>query len=306
MLGRNKLLLTAIALSLALPNVADCKEQQPQGQQQSNPKQQSAANQQSKPKQQQQSTTGSTHPDVKSSPNKREQKGATEAGLQLGQWNKLLGPTTISSTKNAIRIYSNLNHIVILAKAPDWDVIEFNMDTKTYCKMEFARAKPMMQKTIAIFSGDLLAMAPVVPIKTGTVLGISATQMRSPRSYYKQQILRSQQKLCEHASPRTVELTVTKDDSINPKAASIALRLMALPMCPLASIGFPLECSFADISGDPHRMLQTLSAKKQPIPLSTFALPVGYRKVNDPAELYANPARDEDVTELLKEPERHR
>jgi hypothetical protein len=239
------------------------------------------------------------------SPDRKQQKPASEAGIVVEQYYKTFGPTTVYSTEHAIKIQSNGNHIVILSRAPKWDVIQYSMTTKKYLQSDFNHTKPFMQRTFALFSGNVLALAPVLPVKPATICGINGTELQSPKSYYNQQHMRRQAKLCDSAAPVTVHLILSHDDNFDRRASAIALKVLGLPSPPAADLGFPLYCSYEDTENSQHFMLKTVSAKKTSIPSSVFELPAGYTKVKETADLLADPERDQELTEFLQEPSKH-
>ncbi|HEY9719863.1 MAG TPA: hypothetical protein V6C69_20455 [Trichormus sp.] len=226
---------------------------------------------------------------------------AAEVGMVVEQFYKTFGATTVYSTVHAVKIQSNGNHIVIVSRAPKWDVIQYSLSTKKYFQSDFNHTKPFMQRTFALFSGNVLALAPVLPIKPATICGIKGIELQSPKSYYNQQRMRRQEKLCDSASPSTVHLILSHDDNFNPRASATALKVIGLPVPPATNTGFPLYCSYEDMDDSTHYMLKTVSAKKTSIPSSIFDLPAGYTKVKETADLLADPERDQELTDFLQE-----
>ncbi|MGH9552879.1 MAG: dephospho-CoA kinase, partial [Terriglobales bacterium] len=198
-------------------------------------------------------------------------------GWKFTQESALYGAVEVLCTAEHVRIDMQRNDMVIVASAPKWGVIAYSPRQHTYCKLNAATMQPLAQTILSTFSGQILSIAPVKPIKEGLEIGLPSVLLVSPDSYAKQQALRNRSHEMDGSGPARVTLFVLKDSSIPLIAGQIIARNYGIPCGP----GIPLRCYYTAVNSNVKKMMRTVIARRNSeIDANMFQIPPGLKQVS--------------------------
>lgn len=189
----------------------------------------------------------------------------------LHQTNDVTGEQVAYVTPNAVRVDMKSTGINYLCKAPDWNLIIYNTESKKYSETPFSK----MQKQQQALAGAVKANAPGEKQekefergKDGKIADLNATQYLSTSKW-------------EDGTETIVESWFTTDIA----SPSSAAHLFAKGTANSARAGVPpnavlirMTSTNADVK---MVALDTVKSERGPVPDSVFEMPSGYTKVDN-------------------------
>lgn len=191
------------------------------------------------------------------------QPSFAEDGWMLRQKAKGFGSLTVLAFSKGLRIQKSDPEYTILCKAPDWNVVVFSRQTKSYYATPLAHFNSMSSMNLSDFSALITNAA-----GKNNIVGVSGVRMTGTVP---------PQWPSEYKQLEPIFLTYTDLHGVHKSVADAMCKVYGVP-----KRGFPLECYFKDPVFDGQKRVyrvKTLSLDKVTMQNADLELPKGLKKV---------------------------
>lgn len=197
---------------------------------------------------------------------------ADNRGYILSQRSGVTGESQVYVTAGAMKLVQKSTGCVLIMKAPEWNVVQFNSIARVIYKTDAEHWQGRSSFIVGLVSGGRFSSL-VSDGKKATGAKIAGMPARVVR------IIRPGKPPPDTREYKTELLGATyagaTDLPIPPKVALVVQRYYRLPTLS----GFPLKVEIINCSRVTKVELDTLKCERRPIPDSTFVIPRDYRPV---------------------------
>lgn len=219
-----------------------------------------------------------------------------------------LGNLEVISTPDAIRISEGTNGNIVFAKAPDWKVTVYNTNRKLYYDMTFAHWKSHGLRAVWVMMANTSEW-PIVNIGTEMHNGRRCDKYILPADPKARAKIKAKMPV-NLAYGKAGEYWIDGENKGARERATVLFQLFKIPDAP--NLPLELKVYFAKDSGFfgnaqnikqdmDKKILETLSIKKMDMPLSTFAVPAGYRRAKDDSEVTISKSYSNSLDDIVKD-----
>jgi hypothetical protein len=209
----------------------------------------------------------------------------------LRQSSNFAGTVSSDLTDNALKMHIGRLGLTIITKAPNWNALVFNENSKTYVDLPY---KTWQKKLMFSSKGnyrDTTGKSALKLRNTGKIMNIDKF------STYECLVIKKADPAKKIAEETITQLWIASDIKAPPQIAQIFCGHLGIPM----QKGIPLKANRC-VNGKMISALETLSVKREKLPASIFEPFQGYRKVKDEFELVMGESSDKAMEDLLDVP----
>ncbi len=220
--------------------------------------------------------------------------GKGEEGWAIRQSSNFAGTVFSDLTDHALKMHIGRLGLTIITKAPKWNALVFNENSKTYVDLPYKRWQQrftVSEKSSYRDTGGKLALFARNSGKTAEIEHFKT---------YECWVMKKGDPGKNIAEEKVTQLWIASDIKAPPQIAQIFCSHLGIP----AQKGIPLKASRC-LNGKMVSALETLSVERRIIPASTFEPLPGYKKVKDEIELVMGESTNEAMEDLLDVPTSH-
>jgi len=214
-----------------------------------------------------------------------------EEGWVIRQSSNFAGTVFSDLTDNALKMHIGRLGLTIIAKAPKWNALVFNENSKTYVDMPYQHWQKRFVVTGKSNCRDAGGKMTLLVRNTGKMTYIEGFET------YECWVLKKGNPGKNIAEEKLSQLWIASNIKAPPQIAQLFCSHLGIP----AQEGIPLKANRC-INGKMVSMLETLSVKRRLITASTFEPLPGYKKVKDEVELFMSESTSDAMEDLLDMP----
>ena len=215
----------------------------------------------------------------------------SEQGWAIRQSSNFAGTVFSDLTPHALKMHIGRLGLTIITKAPEWNALVFNENSKTYADLPYKRWQQRFSvsaKSNYRFPNGRLALTVISTGKTTTIEHHKA---------YECWVVRKGEPSKHIAEEKISQLWIASDIKPPPQIAQIFCVHLGIH----AQKGIPLRASH-NTNGKMVSVLETLSVEQHKMPANDFDPLPGYKKVKNEIELLMGSSSDEAMGDLLDLP----
>ncbi len=218
-------------------------------------------------------------------------RGRSEPGWAIRQSSNFAGTVFSDLTPHALRMHIGRLGLTIITKAPQWNALVFNENSKTYADLPYQRWQQRFSINAKSSYRDERGRLALTVQNTGRTMTIEHYKA------YECWVVRKSEPKKHIAEQKISQLWIASDIKLPPQIAQIFCSHLGIP----AQKGIPLKAS-RDTNGKMVSVLETLSVDRRQMPGSNFDPLPGYKKVKNEIELVMGESSDEAMNDLLDIP----
>ncbi len=210
-------------------------------------------------------------------------------GYVLEQSGKLAGPQTIVVSDSAVKISESKTGITYLCQKPQWRWQIFNEHNNRFYECTPENFKGTASERVVLFLHDKLAKQKFFKIAPAKIMNQPVVRFWS--------FLATGTLDGDHPPPRRrfIQVSMLADERLPEAVRQAVGRMIGLPLG-----GVPLDVVYIDEFDGMRKALLTVHLEKKPLGKEIFAVPKKGQAVKTENEVYTQPERDEDITEIFK------
>jgi hypothetical protein len=212
-------------------------------------------------------------------------------GYVIRQANKFSGGQTISVADGAVKLSESNTGITYLCQQPHWLWQVFNEHTHKYYECAPEAFKGTAGERMVIFLHERLLKKSFKKISSGKVMNEPVEIFRSFLSSG------TTDKGNRIIDQRYFEVSILAHDSLPVAVREAIGRVHGIPLG-----GIPMGSVYTDMLGAKRDALLTIKLEKTNINSGSFVGPKNCQKVKSEKEVFADPERDSDITEVFGAP----
>jgi hypothetical protein len=220
----------------------------------------------------------------------------TVACTEMVQRTIMFGPADVFFNDEAIRLNRTGKTLWFLCKAPTWELMEFNDETKTYYSEPLARMKGDFNYGVHFVAGVQVQDLPMIRVPGSfAVANVKADKFKFERG---PKLLAGSNKARKDYEPvRSGEYLVASTLHPPHEVVRVLEQIYSLP----PSGRLPVQLQYLDQSYGRRTYLSTASLKRVNVAGDVFEPPKGYRKVSSFEEMQA-PISSSELSDILRPP----
>jgi hypothetical protein len=217
---------------------------------------------------------------------------AGEKTLVLNQYSLLNGKTVLKLTRQAIRLEVPFRRVTILLRAPDWDVLFLNDQSKIYCHCPAATWRSPIASGAALFRPGDPSNLKVFRSENSQLKDLACKKyiLKLPAEA-NEKGTHTWQKLIVNSG----ELYVFDGKKYPPAACTVISRTLGT----LPAAGIPLSLTVMNNNGSHSEEVKLEEQSEIPFKACDFQIPKDYKQVKGPSEVVHSDAVNEGLSELM-------
>ncbi len=212
---------------------------------------------------------------------------STESGWDIRQSSNFAGTVFSDLTPHALKMHIGRLGLTIISKAPHWDALVFNENSKTYAELPYKRWQQRFALSANSSYRDRNGQIALTARKTGKMTTIENHKA------YEYWIIKKGDRKTKVADEKISQLWIASDIKPPSQIAQIFCMHLGIP----SQNGIPLKAS-RNYNGKMVSVLETLSVKQRKMSDNNFKPLPGYKKVKNEIELLMGP--EDSMGDLLK------
>jgi len=220
--------------------------------------------------------------------------GKGEEGWVIRQNSNFAGTVFSDLTDHALKMHIGRLGLTIITKAPAWNALIFNENTKKYVDLPYKRWQQRFIFSDKSNYRDSSGKLSLLARNTGKMNEVDHFKT------YECLVIKKGDVSKNIPEEKISQLWIASDIKAPPQIAQIFCSHLAIP----AQKGIPLKASRC-VNGKMISALETLSVERRFIPASTFESLPNYKKVKDELELVMSESTNEAMEDLLDVPTSH-
>lgn len=215
---------------------------------------------------------------------------------KLQQHGIVFGDIDVYLNKNGLRTECPRSGIIILAQAPKFDVVAYNVRAKTLWKPTLEKFAPadVMLKSLTLIGLPSASKFPLVPSGTKEVNGLVCQTYSTPDAWTKQQIALFKGKKFSDRFPRKAEFQGV-DLHVPTVIYNILEKIDGAPMIPL----LPLSYGYSCLGHARTTLVATNNCRITEAPKDWLTVPQGFKTVSSYQALNMDEAAESGIDELF-------
>ncbi len=215
---------------------------------------------------------------------------------KLQQHGIVFGDIDVYLNKNGLRTECPRSGIIILAQAPKFDVVAYNVRAKTIWKPTLDKFAPadVMLKSLTLAGLPSASKFPLVPSGTKEVNGLVCQTYSTTDAWTKQQVALFQGKKFSQRFPRNAEFQGV-DLHVPTVICNILEKIDGAPMIPL----LPLNYSYSCLGRAKTTLVATNNCRVVEAPKDWLKVPQGFKTVSSYQALNMDEAAESGINELF-------
>jgi len=218
-------------------------------------------------------------------------RARSESGWAIRQSSNFAGTVFSDLTPHALRMHIGRLGLTIITKAPRWDALVFNENSKTYAILPYKRWQQRFSVNAKSSYRDEHGRLALIVKNTGRTMTIEHYKA------YECWVIRKSEPQKHIEEQKISQLWIASDIKLPPQIAQIFCSHLGIP----AQKGIPLKASH-NTNGKMVSVLETLCVERRTMPQTNFDPLPGYKKVKNEIELVMGESSDESMNDLLDIP----
>lgn len=218
-------------------------------------------------------------------------------GWIFEQKSEVMGDQTVYVTRDAIKAVSKKTNVIVICKAPDFEVISYNDATRCRFSMPLKSYLPGMHKMLAVATGVAYSDIPLDKVSERDTYDGLKSQTYVSQKWWDE--MRRKAKIDRHEKLRTARsarMTVTAVPEIHNRLALFFSRYYGIPNVRK----FPLNFGFVNKKDEFVSLLSTSSCRKAALKDKQFAVPIKYRLASDFTDVILNSSQQGSMDALFQ------
>lgn len=219
------------------------------------------------------------------------------ASIKLRQFSHVNGDETIWISPEGLRVDNPRSHVIYVAKAPDWLVYTYSLETKNYSTTAWDAVRNRITGTAALFGGIVLVKATTKPAGTEQSFGYKLNKFVNDEAFTKKALDMFLTAHTVRASyPQTFTYKTLSPDMFPPQVAHILSAMHDVPDLH----GVPLDLSYTSLESKKAKYLTTQEIVPTTLTQPMITLPAGFVKVKDEGTVATGRATQKDMLDFVE------